>query len=129
MINLLVPNNKVVSILICTKVLDRFFTQKHEWVSVKDKIGTVGISSFAQESLGDVVYVETPDLGLKLIKGDTAAAIESVKAASDVYSPVSGTVVEKNDQLDSNPFFINKSTYEKGLIKFKIGIYNEKLYI
>uniref|UniRef100_A0A914R7Y4 Glycine cleavage system H protein, mitochondrial n=1 Tax=Parascaris equorum TaxID=6256 RepID=A0A914R7Y4_PAREQ len=66
------------------------------------------------EALGDIVYAELPDIGTELAAGDTAAAVESVKAASDVYSPISGTVTEKNTQVEANPSLINKSTYEHG---------------
>uniref|UniRef100_F1L7I3 Glycine cleavage system H protein n=1 Tax=Ascaris suum TaxID=6253 RepID=F1L7I3_ASCSU len=100
---------------------ERRYTKKHEWVSVDGEIGTVGITVFAQEALGDIVYAELPDIGTELAAGDTAAAVESVKAASDVYSPISGTVTEKNTQVEANPSLINKSTYEHGwLYKLKV---------
>ncbi|KAI1721607.1 glycine cleavage h-protein [Ditylenchus destructor] len=103
---------------------DRRYTKKHEWVSVTNDIGTVGISSHAQGELGDVVYVELPEVGQNLQQGDTAGAVESVKAASDIYSPVSGKVVEKNVELETKPHLINKSTYEKGWI-FKLELTNK----
>ncbi|VDK60166.1 unnamed protein product [Anisakis simplex] len=105
---------------------ERRYTKKHEWVSVEDEIGTVGITTFAQEALGDIVYAELPDVGTELHAGDTAAAVESVKAASDVYSPISGTVTEKNEEVESNPSLINKSTYQDGwLFKLKVMNANE----
>ncbi|KAH7727619.1 glycine cleavage system H protein [Aphelenchoides avenae] len=102
----------------------RLYTKKHEWISVNGDEGTVGISHFAQESLGDVVYVELPEVGLALEKGETAGAIESVKAASDVYAPVSGAVTERNTEVESKPHLINKSTYDKGWL-FKLQLKNK----
>ncbi|KAE9552651.1 hypothetical protein FO519_004130 [Halicephalobus sp. NKZ332] len=102
----------------------RYYTKKHEWVAVNKGIGTVGISDFAQESLGDVVYVELPEVGKELSQGDTVGAIESVKAASDIYSPLSGKVVEANPEVEESPALINKSTYDKGWL-FKLEVKNE----
>uniref|UniRef100_A0A7E4VYJ9 Glycine cleavage system H protein n=1 Tax=Panagrellus redivivus TaxID=6233 RepID=A0A7E4VYJ9_PANRE len=93
---------------------DRYYTKKHEWISVSGKTGTVGISDFAQEALGDVVYVELPEVGATVAQGDAVGAIESVKAASDVYSPASGNVTEVNSEIEDTPGLINKSAYEKG---------------
>ena len=73
--------------------MSRYFTQDHEWIEVDGAVGTVGITDYAQGQLGDIVFVEVPDEGRTLAKGDDAAVVESVKAASDVYSPVGGTVV------------------------------------
>lgn len=83
-------------------------------MQVEGQLGTVGISDYAQKQLGDVVYVELPEKGQELAQGDVAGAIESVKSASDVYSPVSGQVTEVNAQLEEKPQLINKSPYEKG---------------
>ncbi|KAJ3300378.1 hypothetical protein HK104_001341 [Borealophlyctis nickersoniae] len=101
----------------------RKYTPEHEWVSVDGNgIGTVGITEYAQKALGDVVYVELPEAGAKVAKKDQIGAVESVKAASDIYSPVSGEVVETNSALESEPSLINSSTYEKGWIaKIKIS--------
>uniref|UniRef100_A0A915NR73 Glycine cleavage system H protein n=1 Tax=Meloidogyne floridensis TaxID=298350 RepID=A0A915NR73_9BILA len=100
---------------------DRYYTKKHEWIElekhVKGEIGTVGITDFAQQSLGDVVYVELPEIGTKLAKDDTAGAIESVKAASDLYSPMTGEVVELNAEVQDKPQLVNKSCW---LYKLKI---------
>ncbi|RTL23398.1 MAG: glycine cleavage system protein H, partial [Sphingomonadaceae bacterium] len=79
--------------------MSRYFTEDHEWVDVDGDIGTVGISEYAQSQLGDIVFVDVPEDGKALSKGDEAAVVESVKAASDVYSPVSGNVLEGNSQL------------------------------
>ncbi|KAM9510336.1 glycine cleavage system H protein, mitochondrial-like [Guaruba guarouba] len=88
------------------------FTEKHEWVSVENGIGTVGISNFAQEALGDVVYCSLPEIGTKLSKHDEFGALESVKAASELYSPLSGEVTVINDALADNPGLANKSRYQ-----------------
>lgn len=93
-----------------------FFTPEHEWVRYDDEtnIGTIGITSHAQESLGDVVYIELPSLELEVARGDQIGSVESVKAASDIYSPVSGVVAEANVALDDQPGLINKSPNEDG---------------
>ncbi|CAI5438503.1 unnamed protein product [Caenorhabditis angaria] len=99
----------------------RKYTKKHEWVVVENGVGTVGITDFATEQLGDIVYVELPDEGTEIEKGDSTGAVESVKAASDVYAPVSGTVTEKNVKLEDESGLINKSPLEKGwLYKLKL---------
>uniref|UniRef100_A0A0K0DRI7 Glycine cleavage system H protein n=1 Tax=Angiostrongylus cantonensis TaxID=6313 RepID=A0A0K0DRI7_ANGCA len=95
-------------------VLERKYTKKHEWVSVDGELGTVGITDFAAEQLGDVVFVELPDVETKIVKGDATGAVESVKAASDIYAPVSGVVTEKNNILEQEPGKINKSPFEEG---------------
>lgn len=100
----------------------RKFTEKHEWVTAKDGIGTVGISNFAQEALGDVVYCSLPEVGTKLKKQEEFGALESVKAASELYSPLSGEVTEVNEALAENPGLVNKSCYEDGwLIKMTLS--------
>ncbi|XP_029901464.1 glycine cleavage system protein H (aminomethyl carrier), b [Myripristis murdjan] len=97
------------------------FTDKHEWVRVEGGIGTVGISSFAQEALGDVVYCGLPEVGQKLEQMEEFGALESVKAASELYSPLTGEVTEINTELADNPGLVNKSCYEEGwLIKMTI---------
>ena len=88
--------------------MSRYFTEDHEWIDVDGDIGTVGISDYAQSQLGDIVFVETPDEGKELTKGDDVAVVESVKAASDVYSPVSGTVIEGNPALADTPELVNE---------------------
>uniref|UniRef100_E1BDC8 Glycine cleavage system H protein n=1 Tax=Bos taurus TaxID=9913 RepID=E1BDC8_BOVIN len=96
----------------------RKFTEKHEWVTTENGVGTVGISNFAQEALGDVVYCSLPEVGTKLNKQEEFGALESVKAASELYSPVSGEAAEINKALAENPGLVNKSCYEDGwLIK------------
>jgi glycine cleavage system H protein len=83
------------------------YSKEHEWVRLEGKTATIGISNYAQEQLGDVVYVELPDVGKTLAKGDEAAVVESVKAASEIYSPMSGEVIEVNEGLDGDPGKVN----------------------
>uniref|UniRef100_A0A1I7XGD3 Glycine cleavage system H protein n=1 Tax=Heterorhabditis bacteriophora TaxID=37862 RepID=A0A1I7XGD3_HETBA len=95
---------------------ERKYTKKHEWISFEGEIGTVGITDFAAEQLGDVVFVELPDEGTELERGQSTGAVESVKAASDVYAPISGTVIEKNIDLEKDSSKINKSPFEQGYV-------------
>ena len=92
----------------------RYFTEDHEWIDVDGDVGTVGISDYAQGQLGDIVFVEVPEEGKQLSKGDEAAVVESVKAASDVYSPVSGTVIEGNAALADQPDLVNGDAEAEG---------------
>lgn len=92
----------------------RYFTEDHEWVDVDGDIGTVGITDYAQGQLGDIVFVDVPEEGKTVTKGDEAAVVESVKAASDVYSPVSGTVIEGNAELAENPGLVNEDADGEG---------------
>ncbi|CAD6184096.1 unnamed protein product [Caenorhabditis auriculariae] len=101
------------------------FTKKHEWISVENGVGTVGITDFAAEQLGDVVFVELPDEGTEVSKGESTGAVESVKAASDIYAPVSGTVTKKNVALEEEPGQINKSPFDKGWM-YKLKVKDEK---
>ena len=94
--------------------MSRYFTQDHEWVDVDGNVGTVGISEYAQSQLGDVVFVDVPEAGKTLSKGDEAAVVESVKAASDVYSPVSGTVIEGNAALTEDSSLVNSDAEAAG---------------
>ena len=87
--------------------MSRYFTPEHEWIEVDGEIGTVGITDYAQGQLGDVVFVDVPAEGRELAKGDEAATVESVKAASDVYTPASGTVLEGNAALAETPELVN----------------------
>jgi len=94
--------------------MSRYFTDEHEWIDVEGDSATVGITDYAQEQLGDIVFVEMPEVGAELSKGDDAAVVESVKAASDVYAPVSGTVTEANDSLTEEPALVNSSAEDEG---------------
>jgi glycine cleavage system H protein len=85
-----------------------YYTEDHEWIAVEGEAATVGITDYAQKQLGDVVFVEVPEAGKTLAKGDEAAVIESVKAASEVYAPVSGTVTEGNEALADAPGTVNE---------------------
>ena len=91
-----------------------YFTKDHEWVRVEGGVATVGITDYAQGQLGDVVFVENPPVGAPLTKGKEAAVVESVKAASDVYAPVSGTVIEGNAALEADPALVNTSPEDDG---------------
>ncbi|GJD08645.1 Glycine cleavage system H protein, mitochondrial [Galdieria sulphuraria] len=100
---------------------NRKYATTHEWIKVEDNVGTVGISKHAAEELGEVVYVDLPEKGLDLEAKSTFGAVESVKAASDVYSPVSGQVLDINSKLQEDPSLINKDSLGEGwLIKLKI---------
>ena len=94
--------------------MSRYFTTEHEWIEVDGEVGTVGITEYAAGQLGDVVFVEVPAEGRTIAKGDEAATVESVKAASDVYAPASGTVLEGNDALDGNPELVNQDPEGEG---------------
>lgn len=102
---------------------ERLYTEKHEWITVDGKMGIVGISSYAQEALGDVVYAQLPNVGSVIEKEAECGALESVKAASELFSPVSGKVVEKNDAVEQTPSLVNTSCYEKGWL-FKVELTN-----
>ena len=97
------------------------FTEDHEYVSVDGDVGTVGITNYAQEQLGDVVYVELPAVGATLAKGDEAAVVESVKAAGEILAPVSGEVIEVNSDLEDTPGQVNEDSLGAGwLLKIKL---------
>ena len=98
------------------------YTEEHEWVLIEDDIVTVGITDFAQDALGDVVFVELPDEGTELEAGKSFGVVESVKAVSDIYAPVSGEVVEVNEELPDTPELVNTSPYEDGwMVKIKLA--------
>ena len=99
-----------------------YFTEDHEWIRVEGGVATVGITDYAQEQLGDLVFVELPETGKSLSKGDTAVVVESVKAASDVYAPVDGEVTEANETLSSDPALVNSAATGDGwLWKMKLS--------
>ncbi|RSU51577.1 glycine cleavage system protein GcvH [Sphingomonas sp. S-NIH.Pt15_0812] len=102
----------------------RYFTEDHEWIDVDGAIGTVGITDYAQSQLGDIVFVDVPAEGRQLSKGDEAAVVESVKAASDVYTPVSGTVLEGNAALADQPDLVNSDADGEGWF-FRITLSDE----
>jgi len=92
------------------------YTKEHEWVSIEDNIATMGISDYAQEALGDVTYVELPDEETEVEQFEQFVSVESVKAASDIYAPMAGKVIEVNRKLEENPGLVNKDCYGKGWI-------------
>ena len=105
---------------------DLKFLDSHEWIKEDDNTVIVGISDHAQNELGEVVFVELPAIGDEFVAGDEAAVVESVKAASEVYTPISGEVIEVNDALEENPELVNTSPYEEGWF-FKLKVSDENL--
>jgi glycine cleavage system H protein len=104
--------------------MTRYFTKDHEWIAVDGGIGTIGVTNYAQGQLGDVVFVEVPVVGARLTKGAAAAVVESVKAASDIYTPVSGTVSEANTALEAEPALVNTAADSAGWF-FKLMLADE----
>jgi glycine cleavage system H protein len=99
-----------------------YFTREHEWIRVEGDTATIGISNHAQEQLGDIVFAEVPEAGRRLSKGEEAAVVESVKAASDVYAPVSGEVIEGNPAVADDPALINSDPEDTGwFFKLKLA--------
>lgn len=103
------------------------YTESHEWVELQNGLATVGVTNFAQKELGDIVYVELPQVGKEVKAGEEAAVLESTKAAADVYAPVSGTIVEVNKLLNESSELINQSPEKNGWI-FKMKTTNAKEY-
>ena len=101
--------------------MSTYYTEDHEWIAVDGETGTVGISDYAQNALGDIVFVELPDKGASFAKGDDAAVVESVKAASDVYAPVGGEITETNGTLEEAPETVNSDAGGAGWF-FKMTI-------
>ena len=103
------------------------YTKEHEWINIEDGEATIGISDYAQESLGDITFIELPNIGDEVEQFGEFVSVESVKAASDIFSPMSGEIIAVNDNLNEDPGFINKSPYEKGWIaKIKLSDSDEK---
>jgi len=104
------------------------YTKEHEWVNIDEKTATVGITDYAQAALGDVTFVELPEVDSEVEQFEQFVSVESVKAASDIYAPMSGRIIEVNPKLESDPALINRSCYEKGWIaKLEISNIDEKL--
>jgi len=99
---------------------DRKYTKEHEWIQVNGNSATVGITDYAQESLGDIVFVETPKVGSELIAGKTFGTVESVKAVSDLYAPATGTVTEVNADLATSPEKVNKDAHGSWMLKMTL---------
>jgi glycine cleavage system H protein len=112
------------------------YTNEHEWIRVEGDVGTIGITNYAQEQLGDVVFVDVPQVGRKVAKGESIAVVESVKAASDIFAPVSGEIVDANKALADSPGDVNAEPMGKGwFFKIKLaskaeldGLMDEKAY-
>jgi glycine cleavage system H protein len=102
---------------------DLKYTESHEWIRFEGEVGTVGITDFAQDSLGDIVFLELPEPGTSFQPGETVGVVESVKTVSDILSPVSGEITEVNSGLEANPESVNKDPYGTGWL-FKIRIAN-----
>lgn len=102
-----------------------YFTESHEWISLDDQHGKVGITNYAQQELGEIVFVSLPKVGQKIKAGEEICVLESTKAAADVYSPVSGTIVEVNETLRNNPSLLNTHPESDGWL-FKIELSNPK---
>jgi glycine cleavage system H protein len=103
--------------------MTRYFTEDHEWIEVEGDLGTVGITDYAQGQLGDITFVELPEAGASVTKGDSVSVVDSVKAASDVYTPVSGTIAEANDALADEPELVNTDAEVGGWL-FRVTLSN-----
>eukprot|EP01102_Stenamoeba_stenopodia_P004322 TRINITY_DN14640_c0_g1_i1.p1 TRINITY_DN14640_c0_g1~~TRINITY_DN14640_c0_g1_i1.p1 ORF type:complete len:157 (-),score=39.02 TRINITY_DN14640_c0_g1_i1:174-644(-) len=117
-----------VAVRLFSSANNRRYTKTHEWVSVNNGVGTIGITDYAQGALGDIVFVELPKVGKAVKAGSSFGAIESVKGASDLYSPINGEVTETNADVSANPAQVNASPYGSGwLIKVKVSGENKDL--
>ena len=104
--------------------MPRYYTDEHEWIDVEDDIATVGITDYAQGQLGDIVFIELPEIGALIEQGKDAAVVESVKAASDVYAPITGEITEVNPALEDDPALVNSAPEDEGWF-FKMTISDE----
>ena len=104
---------------------DLYYAKTHEWLRIDDDIAVVGITDFAQNQLSDLTFVELPEVGREVVAGDEVAVLESVKAASDIYAPIAGEIVEVNMDLEDTPEMINNSPYDEGWL-FKIKFIREE---
>lgn len=106
---------------------DYYYTKEHEWIRIEENIATVGISEYAQSALGDITFIELPQVGMEVEQFEQFASVESVKAASDIYCPMSGKVVEVNADLEDSPDLINRNCYEKGwMVQIELTVPEEK---
>ncbi len=96
------------------------YTKEHEWASFENNIITIGITDYAQSQLGDIVFVELPEIGQELAENSSFGVVESIKSVSDLYCPVSGTVIEINEELESGPELLNEAPYQNWLIRLKV---------
>lgn len=106
-----------------------FYTDDHDWIKVEGNEVTIGLTDYAQDHLGDIVYVELPEEGDDIAEGDFLVAIESVKAASDVDSPVAGTVKEVNEELDETPELLNEDPYGAWIVKLEVEDFDESNFM
>ena len=98
------------------------YSKEHEWVKIENTVATIGITEYAQNELGDIVFVELPETDDELNEGDTFGSVESVKTVSELYAPISGKIVEVNEELEDSPEFVNESPYEKAwMVKIEIS--------
>ena len=98
------------------------YSKEHEWVKIENNVATIGITEYAQNELGDIVFVELPETDDELNEGDTFGSVESVKTVSELYAPISGKIVEVNEELEDSPEFVNESPYEKAwMVKIEIS--------
>lgn len=105
-----------------SKIIDGlFYSESHEWVKIEDGIAVIGITDFAQKSMGSIVYVDMPDEDDEVSRNEEFGAVESVKAASDLYAPVSGTVMEHNGELEDDPGLLNRDPYAGWIIKVRMS--------
>lgn len=103
------------------KINDKLkYTEKHEWITATGNIVEIGVSDFAQNALGDIVFIDLPSIGDKLTMGESFGTIESVKAAEDLYAPASGEVIEINDAINNKPDAVNKEPYQSWFVKIKL---------
>jgi glycine cleavage system H protein len=102
-----------------------FYSESHEWVKVEGDVATIGVTDFAQKEMGDITYVDMPDEDDEVTKNEEFGALESVKASSDLYSPISGTVMEKNEALEDNPQLVNEDAFSNWIIKVRMSDPNE----
>ena len=105
------------------EIVDHYlYTKEHEWVNIEENVGTVGITDYAQSQLGDITFAELPEVDTEVEQFEEFVSVESVKAASDIYSPLAGRVIEVNRKVENDPGIINKDCYEKGwLVKIEIS--------
>ena len=99
---------------------DLNYTKDHEWTKISSEVAVIGITDFAQSSLGDIVFVELPEIGANISKGESFGVVESIKSVSDLYSPLSGEVLEVNNELETQPDLLNNSPYNSWIIKIKV---------
>ncbi len=102
-----------------------YYTKEHEWALINGDVATIGITDFAQAALGDIVYVELPEVGSTLNISDSFGVVESIKSVSDLYSPLTGEIIEVNEELSESPQNCNESPYEAWIMKLKISNSNE----